>query len=174
MKKSGKTVSFSADILRFKSKGEKTGWTYIEIPSKIANSLSPGNKKSFRVKGKLDDHPITGVSLLPMGGGNFILPVNAAIRKGTGKVAGGKLIVSIEIDKKEPVLNKEMLECIKDEPVAEEFFSTLTKSHQFYFSKWVDSAKSAATKTRRIVRIVNALVRKMNYAEMLRAGDDNI
>lgn len=45
-----KAVQFIATIHRFESKGEKTGWTYIEIPVDIAQQLKPGNKKSFRVK----------------------------------------------------------------------------------------------------------------------------
>ena len=32
--------------------GEKTGWSYIEIPAAIAQQLKPNYKKSFRVKGK--------------------------------------------------------------------------------------------------------------------------
>ena len=47
-------VSYSTTILKFDEQGEKTGWTYIVIPSAIAQKLKPGNKKSFRVKGKLD------------------------------------------------------------------------------------------------------------------------
>ncbi len=150
--------------------GEKTGWSYIEVSSKLATALSPGNKKSFRVKGFLDKYPIKGAALLPMGEGNFILPINASMRKGTKKVAGASLLVKLEIDRKEIELNKEMMECIKDEPLAYEYFMQLSKSHQNYFSKWVDSAKTVDTKAKRIARVLNALVLKMNYAEMLRAG----
>ncbi|MEJ0102256.1 MAG: DUF1905 domain-containing protein [Bacteroidota bacterium] len=70
-------VQYTATILQFAEQGEKTGWTYIEIPADIAQKLKPGNKKSFRVKGKLDNHPIKKVALLPMGGGRFIMPLNA-------------------------------------------------------------------------------------------------
>ena len=171
MKKSSKTINFIAGIKKFASKGDKTGWTYINIPFEIANILAPGSKKSFRVKGKLDNFPIKGVALLPMGKGNFILPMNAEMRKGTGKVSGGNLNVELELDTKELVLNKEMMDCIKDDKIAYEFFQELTKSHQFYFSKWVDMAKSVDTRVNRIARIMNALVRKMGYGEMLRAKE---
>ena len=73
-------VQFTATIHKFEKQGEKSGWTYIEIPADIAQQLKPGNKKSFRVKGKLDQFKIAGVSLLPMGGGSFIMAINATMR----------------------------------------------------------------------------------------------
>ena len=78
-------VSFTTTIHKFAQQGEKTGWTYIEIPVDIAEKLQPGNRKGFRVKGKLDNHKISNIALIPMGGGKFILTLNAALRKATGK-----------------------------------------------------------------------------------------
>ena len=74
-------VTFKAMLQKFGSMGEKTGWTYIDIPEKIAQNIKPGFKKTFRVKGKIDEHCIKGLALTPMGDGNFILAVNASIRK---------------------------------------------------------------------------------------------
>ena len=44
-------IHFNAVIKKFNEQGEKTGWTYIEIPEEIASKIKPGYKKSFRVKG---------------------------------------------------------------------------------------------------------------------------
>lgn len=44
-------IKYNTIILKFGTKGEKTGWTYIEIPADIAKKLKPGFKQSFRVKG---------------------------------------------------------------------------------------------------------------------------
>src|SRR6185436_15475937 len=109
-------IEFTTRIHQFASQGEKTGWTYIEIPADLAQKLKPGNKKSFRVKGKLDDHSIKGVALLPMGGGKFILAINAAMRKGIHKKKGAMLKVTLEVDKKGYELNKEFMACLEDEP----------------------------------------------------------
>ncbi|WP_315817401.1 DUF1905 domain-containing protein [Paraflavitalea speifideaquila] len=76
-------VQFTTTILQFAEQGDKTRWTYIIIPPDMANQLKPGWKKSFRVKGKLDDHSIKNVALLPHGGGSFLMPINAEMRKGT-------------------------------------------------------------------------------------------
>src|SRR5688500_16414211 len=104
-------VQFIAIIKRFKTQGEKTGWTYIDVPASLSSLLIPGNKKGFRVKGFLDEHPFGGISLLPMGDGNFILTLNATIRKKIKKTSGAKLNVKMEVDTKPILPPKELLEC---------------------------------------------------------------
>jgi len=162
-------VQFTTTIHKFEKQGEKTGWTYVEIPADLAGQLVPGNKKSFRVKGKLDNYPIKGVSLLPMGGGAFIMPLNAAMRKGIGKKAGAMLQIKLQVDPKQYELNKEFMECLADEPKALEFFQSLSRSIQNYYSKWIESAKTDTTRTKRIALSVTALSRKMHYGEMMRS-----
>ena len=166
-------IQFIVTIQKFGKQGEKTGWTYIEIPSDIAEQINPGIKKSFRVKGKLDQHRISGVSLLPMGDGKFIMALNAAMRKGIGKRQGAKLDVQLEVDKKAYQLNKDFMECLADEPDAAAFFQSIPRSFQHYFSKWIDSAKTEATQTKRIAQAVSALARKMNFPEMIRSLQKN-
>lgn len=165
-------IKFTATILKFDKQGEKTGWTYIEIPAAFAQDLYPGNKKSFRVKGKLDGYSIKGIALLPMGEGAFIMALNAAIRKAIGKQKGASLQVQLEVDKIAYQLNEALLECLGDEPAALLYFKSLPTSHQNYFSKWIESAKTAATKTKRIALAVNALSNKMGFAAMLRSSSE--
>jgi len=97
-------VQFNTTILQFAEQGEKTGWTYIRIPVDMAQKLKPGNKKTFRVKGKLDDHPIKNIALLPAGGGDFIMALNATMRKDIHKRKGSmlnwKLIVNLSLYRK--------------------------------------------------------------------------
>jgi hypothetical protein len=164
-----KPVSFITTINQFGQQGEKTGWTYIEIPADLAQKIKPGNKKSFRVKGKLDNYKISSVALLPMGGGTFIMALNAGMRKRIGKRKGAMLKVELEEDKKDFEFNKDFTECLADEPAATAFFKTLPGSHQRYFSKWIDAAKTVETKAKRIAWAVTALSKKQGYAEMLRS-----
>lgn len=161
-------VLFSATIRQFGQKGEKTGWMYIEVPADIAGQIKAGCKKSFKVKGKLDSYSINQVSLLPMGDGNFIIPFNAAMRKGTGKKKGAMVKVQLAEDKKEYVLNKDLMDCLADEPAALAFFSSKPRSHQNYYSKWVESAKTDITKAKRIAMAVSSLAKKIEFGEMLR------
>jgi len=162
-------VRFNTIIQRFKEQGEKTGWTYITLPAKLAQQLKPGNKKSFRVKGLLDKYPIAGVALMPMGEGDFIMALNATMRKGIGKRHGDKLQVQLELDDKLPELSKDLLECLSDEPDANNYFNSLPYSHRLYFSRWIESAKTAPTKAKRIAMAVSALARGWGFGEMLRA-----
>jgi len=162
-------VQFTVTIHKFEKQGEKSGWTYIEIPADIAQQLKRGNKKSFRVKGKLDNYKIAGVSLLPMGGGSFIMAINGTMRKGTGKKQGAMLKVELEEDKKLYQLNKEFMECLADEPQALANFKAMPKSFQNYYSKWIESAKTEPTKTKRIAAAVSSLARGMNFPEMIRS-----
>jgi hypothetical protein len=166
-------VSFNTPILKFGEQGEKTGWSYIEIPTDIAQKLKPNNKRSFRVKGKLDAHKISGVALLPMGGGNFIMPINAAMRRGIGKRKGAIVNVQLELDPQPLKINNDFLECLNDDPAAASYFSTLAKGHQNYFSKWIESAKTELTKTKRIAMAVSALSRRLGFPEMLREEKAN-
>jgi len=163
-------IRFTVTIKKFGSKGEKTGWTYFEVPVDIAQALKPENKKEFKVKGKLDKYAIKRTSLIPMGGGIFIMALNAEMRKAIGKKEGAMLEVQLTEDKSDFIFNADFIECLKDEPAAQAYFQTLTGSHQRYFSKWIDSAKTDATKTKRIAMAVNALAKGWGYPEMIRSN----
>ena len=162
-------VTYITTILKFDEHGDKTGWLYIEVPVDIAEQLNPKDKKAFRVKGKLDSYAIQGVALIPMGGGKYILPVNAAIRKGIKKNKGAMVKVQLMPDKPYELL-PELMECLGDEPKALDFFNSLPKSHKNYFSKWIESAKTEDTKDKRIAMTVDAASKKWGYAEMIRAA----
>ena len=160
-------ITFTTTIQKFDKKGEKTGWSYIEISSSQAKKLKD-SKVSFRVKGMLDSFTLKQTALLPMGEGHFILPINGIIRKAIGKRPGDKLKVTLEADNDKFVLSPAMMACLKDEPGAMAYFKTLPGSHQKYFSKWVESAKTTLTKTNRILMTVTALAQEKGYVEMMR------
>ena len=161
-------VTYTTTILKFDKQGEKTGWTYMTVPVDIAQKLKPDNKKSFRVKGKLDNYSIKAVALLPMGGGDFIMPLNATMRKALGKRHGAQLKVQLEVDAKPLKLSEDFMICLKDEPNALATFNKIPKSVQNYFSKWIEGAKTEPTKAMRIARAVNALARSQSFQEMIR------
>jgi hypothetical protein len=163
-------ITFSTRILKFQNKGEKTGWRYIEISKRQAEQLKPNNKVSFRVKGLLDQYSIEKTALLPMGEGDFILPINGTIRKAIGKKEGDMLKVRLELDERAIQLSSDFIKCLKDEPKAYDFFKSLPKSHQNYFSKWIEDAKTIQTKTKRITMAVIGLSAGQNYGEMIRAN----
>ncbi|WP_428668324.1 YdeI/OmpD-associated family protein [Runella sp.] len=161
-------VSFKALLQKFDKKGEKTGWTYFEIPTHIANELNPNVRTSYRVKGKLDDHVIKLTALIPMGEGSFIIPVNADMRRGIRKKEGASIEVELEIDTDPLPQSADMLACLEDEPIALAYFNKLPVSHQNYYSKWIESAKTIETKTKRISMMIKGMVMGLDYGQTLR------
>jgi hypothetical protein len=166
-------ISFKTIIEKFHKQGEKTGWTYIVIPAELAQKINPGVKKSYRIKGTLDNYQFSGMNVLPMGEGDFILALNAEVRKAIRKKQGDSLQVKIELDKSKYQLNAELMECLETEPKALAYFKSLSGSHQNYFSKWIESAKTPNTKYDRIASTLNAMMKKQNYGEMLREKKNN-
>ncbi|UKJ06248.1 YdeI/OmpD-associated family protein [Solitalea lacus] len=163
-------VAFEAVVFKYKQKGEKTGWTYIDVPADVANEIKPGNKKEMRVRGRLDSTPVYGMALLPVGSGNFILSLNAQLRKKLGKSEGSMLHVELEEDVDFKIeIPEDLYTCLCDEPEAIVQFESLNKSNQNYFINWVNSAKTEPTRIKRIALTVNAMIYNLTFGEMLRA-----
>ena len=162
-------LCFTTTILRFGQQGEKSGWSYVVVTQEQANSLKPGNRQSFRVTGKIDQYPVEKIALIPMGDGSFIIPLNAVIRKAIKKQAGAEVEIKVAVDNEPVKINIDFMDCLEDEPAALTYFKTLTKGHQQYFSKWIESAKTIPTRAKRIAMAVNALSKNRGFPEMLRA-----
>ena len=163
-------IEFDTVILQFSAQGEKTGWSYIHIAAHLAQQIKPGNKKSFRVRGMLDGLAVKGLALMPMGEGEFIMALKAEIRKAIHKNAGAMLHVELEEDVDYKIeVPDDLMECFDFEPEAHDFFNSLAKSHREYFIKWIEQAKTNETRAKRIINTVNAMLRKWNYGQMIRA-----
>jgi Domain of unknown function (DUF1905)/Bacteriocin-protection, YdeI or OmpD-Associated len=161
-------IKFTATIQKFGEKAHQTGWTVIIIPAKVADKLNPGVKKTYRVKGKLDEYEIEKIAIMPAGEGDFIMPLNAAMRKGIRKQKNDTVKLQLELDKAELAPPGDLLECMQDEPEALKYYNSLPQSHRNYFTKWIDSAKTDATKAKRIALVIKTMVRKMDFGTMLR------
>lgn len=161
-------ITFTAIIKKFGAKGEKSGWTYIDLPSGLAERLNPGVRRAYRVKGMMDGYSFSGVSLTPMGSGDFILPLNAEARKGIKKMIGGNVLVRMELDTSEREISGDLLLCLEDAPDAKVFFQSLPLSQKNYFSNWIEAAKTDATKAKRVFMAIEGLKVGMNYPETIR------
>ena len=162
-------IQFTTTILKFGEQGDKTGWRYILIPADLADKLLPNNKKAFRVKGSIDDYQFEKTSLLPMGGGSFMMALKATVRKKLGKNEGAMVKVKMQVDAAPILPPAELIECLSDEPKALAFFKSLAKSHQNYFANWIKEAKTDETKAKRIAQAVNALAKGMGFGETIRS-----
>ncbi len=162
-------IAFEAEIERFEKKGEKTGWTYLFVAEKIAAQLKSGCRKSFRVKGKFDAIAVNGLSMVPMGGGDFIIALNAALRKQLKKETGAIVQVVLEEDLEfEIKMPPEMELCLLEEPHLMSNFLSIPKSHQHYYINWFSAAKTEPTRVKRLTMIVTAMDRQLTFSEMMK------
>lgn len=166
-------VEFTSIIMQFGEMGEKTGWSYLIIPAHIAQEINPGIKVGYRVKGTLDSYELKQTSLLPMGGGDYILPYNNTMRKAIRKSVGAVIQLRLELDSSEVLISQDLLDCLADEPKALKAFEAMPRSHQRYWSNWIESAKTYETKSKRIVQTIFGLSHGLDYGATLRYFREN-
>lgn len=167
-------IHIQAEIERFEQMGEKTGWSYVFIPAAVANQIKEGCKVTFRVKGKIDEVEICGMATVPMGDGDFILALRAEIRKKLKKEAGAKVNLWLEEDREFKIEVPEDLEmCLADGDGLLDRFLKQAKSHQNYFIKWINEAKTETTRTKRLMMTVIAMEKQQDYGEMIRENKAN-
>lgn len=162
-------IHFKAEIERFEQMGEKSGWSYVFIPAALASEIKPDCKKSFRVKGKIDNIAVEGMATMPMGEGDFILALKTEVRKKLKKEAGANLELYLEEDKDFKIEMPEDLEiCLAEEEHLMRNFLDQAKSHQNYYINWINQAKTEATRTKRIVMTITAMDKKQDFGAMIR------
>lgn len=160
-------IRINTALQKYESNGEKTGWSYILSPAKSARKIYDQNKKSFRIKGQIDDFTFHGQATLPIDDGAYILPVKVPCLKKLRKKASDEVLLIMELDLQLYVLNPVMMECLEDDLVALQQFSSFTKSHQNYFSKWVNTTKTGSNLAKRISVILKAMHLKQDYSALI-------
>ncbi len=162
-------TKFSAEILKYGKKGEKTGWTYISLSKELANQIKSNNKKSFRVKGKLDAVPVKGLAVLPIGSGEFIISLNEIIRIKLRKKVGDIIACQLEGDVDYKVdIPADLHVLLREEQLMIDNFMKLLPSHRTYFINWINAAKTEITRTKRLSMTANAMYHGLTYPEMIK------
>lgn len=162
-------IHFKTEIERFEAMGEKTGWSYVFISAALASEMKPGCKKSFRVKGKIDQVEVAGLATIPMGEGDFIIALKGELRKKLKKEAGAAIELYLEEDKDFKIEMPEDLEiCLSEEEHLIRNFLKQPKSHQNYYINWINQAKTEATRTKRLTMTVKAMDKGQDFGAMMR------
>ncbi len=162
-------ISIEVELEKYGIMGEKTGWHFLAIPAAVAHNIKPDFKRSFRVKGLIDALPIHGVALIPVGEGDFIFVVNNTLRRKLHKEIGDVIHLQLEEDIDFKFIMPEDLEIVLNEDYKwMERFLAQAKSHQNYYIKWLDTAKTAPTREKRLTMICLAMENNFTFGEMIR------
>jgi hypothetical protein len=145
---------------RFQAKG---GWTYARIPEILQDK-----KNHFgwvRVKGTINNHAFSGCHLMPMGNGQLFLPVKADIRKKIGKKEGDHVHIILFADNEPIPIPEELLVCLQDEEKAHRIFLSYSEGEKRAFIDWIAAAKKEETKTNRIAKTIDTLLKGLKFAD---------
>ncbi|MCU4156660.1 DUF1905 domain-containing protein [Carboxylicivirga sp. A043] len=140
-------------LQKFEGKG---GWTYAEILE-----IEPDKHSWFnwiKVHGFIDECEIKHARLMPIGNGNMMLPVKAAIRKAIGKQAGDIVHIKLYPDNLPTDIPQDIIECFEmEDGRLVEAFNQETANQQQEIVTWIYEAKKEDTKARRIVKLMDYL-----------------
>jgi len=79
------------------------------------------------------------------------------------KPLGEKVVAQLCKDTTPIPICADLLTSLIDEPIAQEFFNSLSPSHRSYFSKWIESAKTQCTRDKRLQKSIQLLVQKRAF-----------
>ena len=130
----------------------------MEVPFDVEAAF--GSKRP-KVKALIEGVPYRG-TLVRMGSENHILIILKSIREQVGKTFGDEIKVSVEADVEERVLTvpAELKRVFKSDKEAKSAFEKLSYSHQKEYVKWIEEAKKAETRARRVEQAIQLLKEK--------------
>ena len=147
----------AAPTARFRGTVQLNGKTAtgFEVPADAVETLGGGKRAAVRVR--IGDH--TYPSSVAVMGGRFMLPLSAEHRAATGLSAGDTADVELTLDTAPRVVEvpSDLAAALAENPVAKDFFDTLSYSVQSWHVQSVEGAKTQATRDRRIAKSVAML-----------------
>lgn len=133
--------------------------TGISVPVSVVEALGAGRRPPVRVTLHTPDGPYTYRSTVAPMGGEHLVGVSAEHRAAAGVQAGDDLDVELELDTEPRVVEvpADLAAGLDAHPGARRFFDGLSFSHQRAYTLWVEDAKKAETRTRRVEQAVTML-----------------
>jgi Domain of unknown function (DUF1905)/Bacteriocin-protection, YdeI or OmpD-Associated len=140
-------------------------WTYLNIPPDVSAAL--GSKGQVRVKGTVNACPYRS-TVLPMGDGSHYLVVGKEIRDHIHAQQGDTVLVTLELDLEERrvVLPEDFEAAFANHPQARAEFDKLSYSHQKEYGDWIQGARKAETRLRRIETMLESLPAGKNLRQI--------
>ncbi|WP_066498143.1 YdeI/OmpD-associated family protein [Abyssisolibacter fermentans] len=135
---------------------DKVNGAYVRFPYDVKEAF--GNSGIIKVEATFDGYKYRGI-LAKMGTDCHIIGITKAIRVAIGKEPGDTIEVTITKDNKSRLVEipKRLKEGLEANPLAQEFFNTLTDSQKNKFIKYITSAKKQETIAKRLEKSLNML-----------------
>lgn len=143
--------------MKFHGKVELNGKTAtgIEVPAEVITGLSAGKRPAVRAT----INGFTYRTSVGAMGGRFLLPVSAQIRAAAGVAAGDEVDVDLEVDTEPRTVTvpADLAAALDADPAVRRAFDGLSYSHQLRYVQPIEDAKTAATRQRRIDKVLGDL-----------------
>jgi hypothetical protein len=129
--------------------------------SKSLRKLAGDNPQHLPVHGQVEGLPLKS-TLSPRGGGAYRLHIHSNIWRKLRIDAGATVEVMLLLDSepRDPVLPHDLAGGLADEPRALAIFNSLTPSFRRQIVRYVDQAKHASTRDKRIRLIVQRMLER--------------
>ena len=131
-------------------------WTFLRVPFDVQDAF--GSRSRVAVKGSVNGVAIRS-SLMPQGDGTHILVVNKSVRAQAEADVGDAVRVTLERDNATRTVETppDLQSALADGGVAPSVFDGMSYSHQKEYVEWIESAKRAETRARRIAKAVSMI-----------------
>jgi hypothetical protein len=149
--------SFQAALVRPAGVGT---WTYLVVPLDLAALY--GAKGQIKVRGTINGLPFRS-SAMPRGDGAHYLVVNKTLRDQIGATQGDTVTVTLERDTemREITVPDDFQHALDADDAANVTFTGFSPSRRKLYVEWIEAAKSAETRQRRIQSAVARIAQGM-------------
>jgi hypothetical protein len=136
------------------------GGTYVDVPQDVSEAL--GQRGRVPVRASVNGVAFRG-SLMPTGGGRHCLGVTKAQLAEAGVAQGDAVQVELAVDAEPRVVEPpgDLAAALTSEPQARARFDGLSYTHRREYVRWIEEAKRAETRQRRVQRAVELLLEKV-------------
>jgi hypothetical protein len=148
-------IQFTARLV---GAGPKKAWTFLSLPK--AASAKLGTRGNVAVIGRMNDFPIR-TNIAPSGTGTHLMTVNKQMQAGAKAAPGDRVRVVLELDTKPRVVKvpADLKKAIAASKKAGETFADITPRAREDWVSWINQAKQAETRARRIALSVKLLAK---------------
>lgn len=160
---SSAAIAFSAVLHRPVTKGKAVAWMFLVLPAEASRKLP--SRGMVSVEGTLGSAPFQA-TLQPDGKGGHWLKVERTLRETAGAKVGDTVAIEIAPMKEEPepIVPPALRRALANAPAgkagvpgAREVWSDITPAARRDWIHWIESAKQAETRERRVVTAIDML-----------------